>query len=248
MIELIYLLIIPLSFLAFVLKGVATFGPGIVLVPLGALIIGSKEIVLVIAFLDLISNASLMKSNKSPLQKSFYLPMVIAIVIGSVVGSVILTLVPAVYFDLLFGLLLLPLGLWMMLARRQDRDRDQENSIPAKPANNTIWLSTLSGCMGGLSGITGPVLAWHLSRSYNKANFRSIMVPLLLASAITRVIIYGATGSVSLDVLVLVALAIPGLILGLRTGNKIFQRVSQAWFTRIVGGLVVVSGVKLLAK
>jgi uncharacterized membrane protein YfcA len=197
LIELIYLLIIPLSFLAFVLKGVATFGPGIVLVPLGALIIGSKEIVLVIAFLDLISNASLMKSNKSPLQKSFYLPMVIAIVIGSVVGSVILTLVPAVYFDLLFGLLLLPLGLWMMLAKRQDRDRDQENSIPAKPANNTIWLSTLSGCMGGLSGITGPVLAWHLSRSYNKANFRSIMVPLLLASAITRVIIYGATGSVS---------------------------------------------------
>ena len=248
MIELIYFLIIPLSFLAFVLKGVATFGPGIVLVPLGALIIGSKEIVLVIAFLDLISNASLMKSNKSPLQKSFYLPMVVAMVIGSVVGSVILTLVPVVYFDLLFGLLLLPLGLWMMLARRQDRDRDQGDSIPAKPAKNTIWLSTLSGCMGGLSGITGPVLAWPLSRSYNKASFRSIMVPLLLASALTRVIIFGATGSVSLDVLVLVALAIPGLILGLRTGNKIFQRVSQAWFARIVGGLVVVSGIKLLAK
>jgi len=248
LIELIYLLIIPLSFLAFVLKGVATFGPGIVLVPLGALIIGSKEIVLVIAFLDLISNASLMKSIKRPPLKSFYLPMVVAIVIGSVVGSVILTLVSAVYFDLLFGLLLLPLGLWMMLARRRDRDRDQEIPIPAKPAKITIWLSTLSGCMGGLSGITGPVLAWHLSSSYNKANFRSIMVPLLLASALTRVIIFGATGSVSLDVLVLVALAIPGLILGLRTGNKIFQRVSQAWFGRIVGGLVVVSGVKLLAK
>ena len=248
MIELIYLLIIPLSYLAFVLKGVATFGPGIVLVPLGALMIGGKEIVLVIAFLDLISNASLMKSNKSPLQISFYLPMVVAIVIGSVVDSAIFTQVHAVYFDLLFGLLLLPLGLWMMLARRQDRDRDQDNSMPAKPTKNTIWLSTLSGCMGGLSGITGPVLAWHLSRSYNKAIFRSIMVPLLLASAITRVIIYGATGSVSLDVLVLVALAIPGLILGLRAGNKIFQRVSQAWFARIVGGLVVVSGVKLLAK
>jgi uncharacterized membrane protein YfcA len=74
------------------------------------------------------------------------------------------------------------------------------------------------------------------------------MIPLLLASALTRVIIFSATGSVSLDVLVLVVLAIPGLILGLRTGNKIFQRVSQAWFARIVGGLVVVSGIKLLAK
>jgi hypothetical protein len=248
LIELVYLFIIPLSFLAFVLKGVATFGPGIVLVPLGAFIIGSKEIVLVIAFLDLISNASLMKSIKSPLHKSFYLPMFGAMVIGSVVGSVILTLVPAVYFDLLFGLLLLPLGLWMMLARRHDGVIDQNNFIPAKPARMAIWLSTLSGCMGGLSGITGPVLAWRLSRTYNKANFRSIMIPLLLASALTRVIIFSATGSVSLDVLVLVVLAIPGLILGLRTGNKIFQRVSQAWFARIVGGLVVVSGIKLLAK
>ncbi len=248
MIELIYLLIIPLSFFAFVLKGVATFGPGIVLVPLGALIIGSKEIVLVIAFLDLISNASLMKLNRTPLRKSFYLPMVCAMVIGSVVGAIILTLVPAIYFDLLFGLVLLPLGLWMMLARRQDRNRDQDNSMPAKPTKNTIWLSTLSGIMGGLSGITGPVLAWHLARTYNKVKFRSIMVPLLLASAFTRVFIYSATGSVSLDVLILVLLAIPGLFLGLRAGNKIFERVSQAWFARIIGGLVVVSGVKLLAK
>jgi len=248
LIELIYLLIVPLSFLAFVLKGVATFGPGIVLVPLGALIIGSKEIVLVIAFLDLISNASLLKSTKNPIQKSFYLPMLGAMVIGSVVGSVILTLVPTVYFDLLFGLLLLPLGLWMMLARRSNSVIEQNNSIPAKPSRTAIWLSTLSGCMGGLSGITGPVLAWRLSRTYNKVDFRSIMVPLLLASALTRVIIYSATGSVSLDVLILVALAIPGLILGLRTGNKIFQRLSQAWFARIIGGLVAISGIKLLAK
>ncbi len=248
MIDLIFLLIIPLSFLGFVLKGVATFGPGIVLVPLGALIVGSKEIILVIAFLDLISNASLMKLNGTPLRKSFYLPMVCAMVIGSVLGAIILTLVPAIYFDLLFGLVLLPLGLWMMLARRSDRALDRNGTIPAKPSKPAVWLSTLSGIMGGLSGITGPVLAWHLGRTYNKVNFRSIMVPLLLASALTRVFIYSATGSVSLDVLILVLLAIPGLFLGLRVGNKIFARVSQPWFARIIGGLVVVSGVKLLAK
>ena len=57
--------IIPLSFIAYVLKGVATFGPGIILVPIGALLIGAKELIIVISFLDLISNASLLKTNNS---------------------------------------------------------------------------------------------------------------------------------------------------------------------------------------
>ena len=246
MIESLYLFIIPLSFIAFVLKGVATFGPGIVLVPLGALLIGTKEIVLVIGFLDLISNASLLNLNRNSLQKSFWLPIVSAMVIGSVVGAIILTMVPVLYFDILFGLLLLPLGLWIILIRQDDHAPDRKITLPTKPNKADIWISTLSGCMGGLSGITGPVLAWHLAKSYNKVSFRDIMIPLLLASALTRVIVYSVTGSVSLEVLFLVVLAIPGLFLGLWVGNKIFQRVSQSWFGRIVGGLVVISGVKLL--
>lgn len=42
MIELPALLIIPLVFIAYILKGVAIFGPGIILVPLGALLIGAR--------------------------------------------------------------------------------------------------------------------------------------------------------------------------------------------------------------
>lgn len=248
MIELAYLLIIPLSFLAFVLKGIATFGPGIVLVPLGALIIGAREIVLVISFLDVISNASLLRKNQEPLQTSFWLLMVSAIVFGSIVGAVILTLVPALYFDLMFGLLLLPLGLWMVLPRRANHNSSIKSDIPARPNKSDVWLSAVSGCMGGLSGITGPVLAWHLAKSYSKNSFRNIMIPLMLASALTRVIIFIGTGSVSSEVLILVALAVPGLFLGLSVGNKLFQRVSQPWFTRIIGGLVVISGIKLLVK
>jgi len=93
------LLIIPLSFLAFLLKSVATFGPGVVLVPLGALLIGAREIVTVIAALDLISNASLLQKSESTGNK-FWLPLVLAMVIGSAAGAVLLVLVPAHYFDL----------------------------------------------------------------------------------------------------------------------------------------------------
>jgi hypothetical protein len=247
-IELSALLIIPLSFIAYVLKGVATFGPGIILVPLGALLIGVKEIVIVISFLDLISNASLLRFNRDLLKTSFVIPMIVVMIVGSALGAAMLALLPSFYFDLVFGLVLLPLGLWIMIARGRTHHSSNSNLIAAKPAKTDLSLSLLSGCMSGLSGITGPVLAWHLGKTYTKEVFRSIMIPILLASAIARVCVYTVSGSISAEILLLVLMALPGLGLGLWVGNRLFLQISQAWFSRVVGGLIAISGIRLLLR
>lgn len=204
MIELSALLIIPLSFIAYVLKGVATFGPGIILVPLGALLIGVKEIVIVISFLDLISNASLLKFNRKLVKTSFLIPMITVMIVGSALGAAMLAMLPSSYFDLVFGLLLLPLGIWIMIARGRSKDTSNGNAIAASPGKTDLSISLLSGCMSGLSGITGPVLAWHLGKTYSKEEFRSIMIPVLLGSAIARIGVYALSGSISVEVLALV--------------------------------------------
>jgi len=242
------LLIIPLSFIAYVLKGVATFGPGIILVPLGALLIGAKEIVIVIAFLDLISNASLLKFNRDLLTTSFLIPIIAVMITGSALGAALLAWVPSSHFDLVFGLLLLPLGLWIMIARGHDQKTSNSNVVAARASKTDLSISLLSGCMSGLSGITGPVLAWHLGKTYSKEAFRSIMIPILLASAIARVGVYAVSGSISVEVLTLVLMALPGLGLGLWVGNRLFLQISQAWFGRVVGSLIAISGIKLLLR
>jgi uncharacterized membrane protein YfcA len=247
-IEIPALLIVPLSFIAYVLKGVATFGPGIILAPLGALLIGVKEIVIVISFLDLISNASMVRFNRDLLKTSFLLPMIVVMIIGSALGAVMLALLPSAYFDLVFGLLLLPLGLWIMIARGRSQNSSDSNLIATKPGKTDLGISLLSGCMSGLSGITGPVLAWHLGKTYAKEAFRGIMIPILLASAIARVSVYTVSGSVSVEILILVLMALPGLCLGLWIGNRLFLQISQAWFSRIVGSLIAISGIKLLLR
>ena len=248
MIEIPALFIIPLSFIAYVLKGVATFGPGIILAPLGALLIGVKEIVIVISFLDLISNASLVKLDRNLLKSSFLLPMVVIMIIGSALGAAMLALLPSAYFDLVFGLLLLPLGLWTLISGGRNQGSSNSNLIAAKPAKTDLGISLLSGCMSGLSGITGPVLAWHLGKTYSKQAFRSLMIPILLASAIARVSVYAASGSISVEVMTLVLLALPGLCLGLWIGNRLFLQISQLWFSRVVGSLLAISGIKLLFR
>ena len=246
--ELLALLIVPLSFVGYVLKGVATFGPGIIMVPVGAILIGAREMIIVISFLDLISNASLLKIDNSLATKSFLLPIIMAIIGGSAIGAVILTLVPGEYFDLIFGLILVPLGLWIIFARGNDRNITIDHSLPDQPSKKDLSFSFTSGCMGGLSGITGPVLAWHLGKRYSRHRFRDIMIPVLTASALIRVAVFTLSGSVSIEILTLILMALPGLYLGLWLGNKLFLQISQKWFSRVAGSLISISGIKLLDK
>ena len=248
MIEVEALLIIPLSFIGFVLKGIATFGPGIIMVPAGALIFGARDMVLLSGCLDLISNISLFKPQQSLLTDPFWLGMIVAMMVGAALGAVLLSFLPLVYFDLLFGLLLLPIGLWIIFGKSQDAIQCTDQPLPRYASNSDITVSFLSGVMSGLSGITAPVLAWYFNRRYDKQAFRSIMIPLLLASATSRVIVYTLSGALTLDLLPLVLLSIPGLVLGLWVGNHLFLKVSQKWFGIVIGGLVSLSGVRLLLK
>lgn len=218
------------------------------MVPLGALLIGPREMIIVISFLDLISNAGLLKINNCLSARSFMLPMIAAMVTGSAIGAIMLTLVPGKYFDLIFGLILVPLGLWIIFARFNGRTTSIDDKLPDQPNKKDLGFSFTSGCMGGLSGITGPVLAWHLGGRYSRHQFRDIMIPVLTASALIRVGVFTLSGSVSMEIITLVLLALPGLCLGLWVGNKLFLKISQQWFSRIVGGLISISGIKLLEK
>jgi len=242
------LLIIPISFLAFLLKSVATFGPGVVLVPLGALLLGAREIVIVIGVLDLISNTSLLKATQSGNYKRFWLPMALAMISGSVVGASVLVFVPASYFESILGVVLLPLGLWLVITHRTAAQNVLCNTVPDSVPNTDIVVAAIAGGMGGLAGITGPVLAWHLGRRFDKEMFRRIMIPVLFSSALVRVAIYAGTGLITKQVMFLVLLALPGLVLGLWAGNRLFARISQKWFTWIVGLLISLSGIKLLLR
>ena len=227
------LLIVPLSFFAFVLKSIAAFGPGVLIVPLGATLFGAKEIVIVIGFLDLISNAYLLKADKGPSHRGFWLPMAVAAVAGSVLGAVLLITVPVHHFNIVLGVAMVALGAWFLSGRRQRRDYRLQPGIPVGPDGSDVAYAAIAGCMGGFTGLTGPALAWHLGRRYTKEAFRTIMIPVLFASAFTRVVAYSAAGSVSAEALVLTALAIPGLWLGLMVGNRLFARVRRPGFPEL---------------
>ena len=248
MIEPEVLFIIPLAFIGFVLKGIATFGPGIVMVPAGALVFGARDMVLLSGCLDLISNLSLYKPRASHFRNPFWSTMISAMAMGAVLGALLLTCLPLVYFDLVIGALLLPVGLWIIFSKNQLNAQSNDRPLPDLASTRDISVSLLSGVMSGLSGITAPVLAWYFNRRYNKQAFRHIMIPLLLASAFSRVTAYAFSGALTIDILPLILLSIPGLIIGLWLGNRLFLKIPQKWFGNVIGSLVSLSGIKLLFR
>jgi uncharacterized membrane protein YfcA len=242
------LLLLPLALLAFFLKGLTGFGAGIVLVPLGALLIGVKEAVLLIGVLDLISNAWLYQPQKKHLRDPFLISMTVFMILGVGIGVFILNFISADELNTLFALILIPLGLWMVLATMFRLRVLQINTAPEQASRFDQSMAFISGWMGGLSGLTGPILAWYLNTRYSKQVFRDIMIPLLLVSACARVILYTAIGAFDAGIIPVVLIAIPGLVIGVWLGNRLFFKVSQKWFNRIVGTIISISGIKLVTR
>lgn len=240
--------ILPLALVAFFLKGLATFGAAIVLVPLAALVIGVKEIVLVMAFLDLISNALLYRPRKSHFRDPYLVGMTLMMMVGVVVGGLLLRFLPAAQFELIFAAMLIPLGLFMIATNLFKPVIAQTDQAPRSSSRLDRGIALASGCMGGLSGLTGPVLAWYLSLRYSKRLFRDIMIPLLLVSACARLLTYGLSGAFEASIIPIVLLAIPGLLIGTWLGNRLFFRIPQRWFGIVVGSLISASGLKLLTR
>ncbi len=247
MTELPSLLILPLSIIGFVLKGIASFGPGIVMVPIGAMIFNPRDMVLLSGCLDLISNIILFRYQRRYIINQFCLGMVISMVLGACLGAVLLSALPVLYFNLVFGLLLVSVGIWTII-NKNGNTKYSNQDYPLALTHSDILVSFISGCMSGLSGITAPILAWYLNRKYDNQVFREIMIPLLLASASSRVLVYGLSSELTSAILPLLLLALPGLLFGLWLGNRLFLKISQRWLSIIIGSLVTLSGIKLLFR
>jgi len=181
------------------------------------------------------------------------LVLVAGTVPGVIAGSVIrVDLLPGAHvFDLMVGLVLLPLGIWLA-ATNPSRGRDTGRLPLAIPSPVLIMVAALVGCVGGIYGIGGG----------------SILSPLLIGSgrpaaevapaALASTFVTSVAGVATFTILSLhlhgpvapawstgVALGIGGLAGGY-TGARIQSRLPDALIRRIVGLLVTAIGARYL--
>ena len=105
----------------------------------------------------------------------------------------------------------------------------------------------LSGALTMSAGVNGPPLVFVLqARHFEPARFRATITSVFFVLDIISVTVFAATGDLDADVLLAVAVALPGLALGAATGLTLRRHLDARRFRVLVLSLLTVAGVSAI--
>ena len=122
-------------------------------------------------------------------------------------------------------------------------------ALPAVKAGATAdaGVGFLNGVLGGMTGLAGILVTiWCGLRGWKKDEQRAVFQPVGVAIFAMSAVWLGAKGAISLDIVKLFALGLPVLLAGTWLGLKLYGRLDEQGFRRVVLVLLLVSGVALL--
>ncbi|MBW2149238.1 MAG: sulfite exporter TauE/SafE family protein [Deltaproteobacteria bacterium] len=229
---------LSLFFGAFV-HGSVGFGSALIAVSLTSLILGIKTAVPFVAPYALLIAAFLLWHALDHVEWCHFAYPAVGTLFGVPAGIWLLkSLSPPVMKNIL-GVFMLAFVIWSILWRR----------VRFVIIRARIW-GFVSGFMGGVFGgaiaVPGPPLVMFVSLStWSKETMRSVIQAYLIFTYVLTLVIFGGTGMVNRETLLLNLYHLPGVVLGMLAGQALFQRIPQRWFIRGVLAMLTVLGVRL---
>ncbi|MES9993968.1 MAG: sulfite exporter TauE/SafE family protein [Candidatus Thiodiazotropha sp.] len=226
--------------LAYLVRGIAGFGSGLIAIPLLALMMPLTVAVPLIVFLDYMASASHGIKHREAIQWKeivSLLPFAIAGVLGA------LFLFKSVDMEALklgLGVFILMFAVYSLF------------SFSGKDLIPSYWsvpAGSLGGMIGTLYGTGGPFYVLYLKfRKIEKTQFRATFATIFLLDGAGRLAGYVFTGFFTMDLILMMAFAVPVMVVGMYIGGRIHTNMSQQTFQRAISMLLVFSGLALLLK
>lgn len=242
------ILLALIAVLAYVLKGVTGFGPSIIIVALGSLILPTHAMVVLSAILNAVAGLILLLADPIQGRMRFWLPLAAAMTVGSVAGGLYVSIILPRLFNIIVGTVVALLALWFFFSRAGRAKADLEADLPARSSPLDLAVATFAGVLGGLTGIGGPPMVWYFGHRFSKRAFRQAVVPVFLLASVARIGTYWATGLIDVRIISYALASLPGLLLGVFLGNRAFFRISELTFSRAVGTVLMIVAVRLVIR
>lgn len=170
------------------------------------------------------------------------LPFVLGGVLGVPLGVALLRFINPVAFKACIGLLLVVWCPIMMFARDLPRI-----GWGGKWADAGVgWIG---GIMGGLGGLTGPApVLWTTLRGWDRHAQRAVFQVFNVCMHSVTITAYIISGTIPARALPLFAVMVPAMLVPSIAGYRLYRRVSDISFRRVVLGLLTASGAVLIVS
>jgi uncharacterized membrane protein YfcA len=226
-------------FVAYLVRGIAGFGSGLIAVPMLTLVAPVPLVVPLVVSLDYLGSASQGVKNRDYVAWKEQLLLIPCMLVGISAGLLMLHAMPTTVLRKVLGGFVITYALYQLL--------------PLPVLGSSRLCAILCGCLGGfvgtLFGTGGPFYVMYLKlRDLDKNVFRATFATNFLIDGAIRLASYAVIGLLRWQLLAYLLAALPMVVAGLYLGGRLQLGWSQHVFVRFISLLLLGSGVALLLK
>lgn len=227
------------AFVGGLTSGLAGFALGLVVSGVWLHILTPIQTAILIVGYGLVTQSYGIWKLRHALNWRMVLPFIIGTALGVPVGTMLLTYLDPAWLRTGVGLLLVLYSVYGLA-------RPVFKPVPSATAAD-VAIGVLNGLVGGLTGLAGIVVViWCQLRGWPKDVQRNVFQPVLFASMIITITALSLAGAVTVETVKLYVLGLPFLVAGLWSGFKLYGKLDDATFRRVILLLLLAAGLSLI--
>ncbi len=226
-------------FIAYLVRGIAGFGSGLIAIPLLALFHPLTVVVPLVVLLDYLGSAAQGVKNRSAIAWKELLPLMPFTLVGCVLALYVFKQIDSDGITQALGWFILVFAVYQLLP------------IPDLKGSR-IWAvpaGFFGGLVGTLFGTGGPFYMIYLNvRGLEKQSTRASFATYFFIDGSVRLAGFAFVGMLGLSLLPTLLTWLPAAALGLFAGGKVHTGISNNTFKLFISLLLVFSGYQLLTN
>lgn len=232
-------LFLAAAFFGGLTSGLSGFAMGLVVSGVWLHIIAPDQNATLIVFCGLVTQGYGIWRVRHAIDWRRVAPFIIGGGIGVPVGTALLTTLDSSNLRLGIGVLLVIYSLYSLLRPAM---KPVEAGVPADFA-----VGGVNGLIGGLTGLGGiAVTLWCQLAGGPKDTQRAVFQPVMFATFIMSAISLSIAGGIKGQTVRLYLLCLPALVIGIWCGFKLYGKLDDAAFRKLILTLLLISGLSLV--
>jgi len=220
-------------------SGIAGFAAGLVVSGVWLHILTPTQTAVLIASYGIVNQSYTVWKLRHAFSWRRVAPFILGGLIGVPLGAALLAVVDPAAIRFGIGVLLVCFSTYNLA-------KPAIAPVSAGPATDA-GIGVLNGAVGGLTGLGGVVITvWCQMRDWPKDVQRTVFQPVILATMAMSAISFAVSGSYTRDTIKLFFIGLPVLLAGLWVGLKLYGRLDDKAFRRVILLLLLASGLTLI--